>query len=141
MDQVHINSASEEAHAILSLRSGKVLVDSNKDHKSYKDLNEEKDDQSSHKIIPKEDSKDEGAADKDLIRAEPDPEFYKVTVPYPHLLSQPKASTSENEVTLLEAFRQVTITIPLVDGFSTFHLMLSSYKDFATPRESRSEFL
>ena len=32
VDQVHTDSASEEAHAISSLRSGKVLVVPNKDH-------------------------------------------------------------------------------------------------------------
>ena len=57
MYQVHIDSALEEAHAISGLRSGKVLVDPHEDHKSHKDPNEEKDDQSSLTIIL-EDSKD-----------------------------------------------------------------------------------
>ena len=105
MNQVHIDSVPEVAHAISSLRSGKILVDPHKDHKSHKDPHEEKDDQSSPKIILEEDSKDEGAPDEELIRVELNPEVYKHSVPYPHLLSWPKVSTSENDDTLLEAFR------------------------------------
>ena len=56
MNQVHINSALEEAYAISGLHSGKVLVDPHKDHKHHKDPHEEKDDQSSPTIIPEEDS-------------------------------------------------------------------------------------
>ena len=68
MNQFHIDSASKEAHAISGLRSGKVLVDPHKDHKSHKDPNEEKDDQSFPIIIPEEDSKDEEAPHEELIR-------------------------------------------------------------------------
>ena len=59
MNEVRIDSASEEAHAILGLCSGKVLVDLHKDHKHRKDLLEKKDDQSSPPIIPEEDSDDD----------------------------------------------------------------------------------
>ena len=85
MNQVHIDSASGEAHAILGLRSVKVLVDPHKDHKSHKDPTKEKDDQSSPTIIPEEDSDDEEAPDEELIRAEPNREVYKPPVPYPQL--------------------------------------------------------
>ena len=44
VNEVLIDSASEEAHAISSLRSGKVLVDPHKNHKYCKDPLEEKDD-------------------------------------------------------------------------------------------------
>ena len=37
VNEVHIDSASEEAHAISSLRSGKVLVDPHTNHKRHKD--------------------------------------------------------------------------------------------------------
>ena len=90
-NQVHIDSASKEVHAILGLHSGKVLVDPHKDHMRHKDRLEEKDDQSSPMIIPEEDSDDE-----EQIRAEPNPEVYKPLVPYPQLLSQPKVSMSES---------------------------------------------
>ena len=71
VSQVHIDSALEEAHAILGLRSRKVLVDPHKDHKSHKDPNEEKDDESSRTIILEEDSEDEKALDEELIRQRP----------------------------------------------------------------------
>ena len=126
MNQVHIDSALEEAHAISGLRSGKVLVDPHKDHKHHKDLTEEKDEESSPMIISEENSKDEEALDKELISVEPNLEGYKPLVPYPHLLSQPRVLTSENDDTLLEAFRQVTITILLIDAIQYILSMLSS---------------
>ena len=71
VNQVHIDSASKEAHAISGLRSGKVLVDPHKDHTCHKDPTKEKDDESSPTIIPEEDSDDEEAPDEELIRVEP----------------------------------------------------------------------
>ena len=122
MNEVRIVSASEEAHAISGLRSGKVLVDPHTDHKHLKDPLEEKDTHPSPTIIPEEDSEDEEAPDEES-RAEPNPEVYKPLVPYPQLLSWPRVSTSDSDDTLLEAFRQVTITIPLVVLSSIFHPM------------------
>ena len=104
VNEVRIDSASEEAHAISGLRCGKVLVDPHKDHKRCKDSLEEKYDQSSPPIIPEEDSDDEEAPDEES-RAEPNPEVYNPPVPYPHLLSRPRVSTSDSDDTLLEAFR------------------------------------
>ena len=105
----------EEGNAISGLHSGNVLVDPHKDHKSHKDPNEEKDDQSSPTIISEEDLEDEEAPNEELIRAKPNHDVYKPPVRYPHLLNRPKVSTNENDDTLLEALRQVTITISLVD--------------------------
>ena len=79
VNEVRIDSASEEAHAISGLRSGKVIVDPHKDHKHHKDPLEEKDDQFSPMIIPEEDSDDEEAPDEES-RAEPNPEVYKPLV-------------------------------------------------------------
>ena len=104
VNKVCIDTALEEAHAIWGLRSGKVLVDSHKDHKRHKDRLEEKDDQSSPTIIPEEDSDDEEAPDEES-REEPNPEVYKPLVSYPQLLSWHRVSTSESDDTLLEAFR------------------------------------
>ena len=70
--KVRIDSASDEAHAISGLRSGKILVDPRKDHKCRKDPLEEKDDHSSPTIIPEEDSDDEEAPNEES-RAEPNP--------------------------------------------------------------------
>ena len=87
-------------------------MDPHKDHKCHKDLTEEKDDQSSPTIIPKEDSNDEEAPDEELIMAEPNLEVYKPPVPYPHLLSRP-------------GYRQARMTIhylrPLDRSLSPFH--------------------
>ena len=82
VNEVRIDSASEEAHAISGLQSGKVLVDPHTDHKRRKDALEEKDDRPSLTIIPEEDSEDEEAPDEES-RAEPNPEVYKPPVPYP----------------------------------------------------------
>ena len=115
MNEVRIDSASEEAHAISGLRSCKVLVDPHTDHKRRKDPLEEKDDRPSPTIIPEEDS-DEEEAPNEESRAEPNPEVYKPPVPYPQLLSRPRVSTSDSDDTVLEAFKHVTITIPFVDA-------------------------
>ena len=56
VNKVRIDSASEEAHAISGLRSGKVLVDPHTDHKHRKDPLEERDDRPSPTIILEEDS-------------------------------------------------------------------------------------
>ena len=115
VNEVCIDSASEEAHAILGLRSGVVLVDPHIDHKRRKDPHKEKDDHPSPNIIVEEDFDDEEALDEES-RAEPNPEIYKPPIPYTQLLSWPRVSASDSDDTLLEAFRQVTVTIPLVDA-------------------------
>ena len=65
VNEVRIDSALEEAHAILSLCSGKVLVDPYTGHKRRKDLLEEKDNCPSPTIILEEDSDDEEAPDEE----------------------------------------------------------------------------
>ena len=132
VNEVRIDSASEEAHAILGLRSGKVLVDPHTDHKRRKDPLEEKDDRPSLTIISEEDSKDEEAANKES-RVEPNPEVYKPLVSYPQLLSRPRVSMSDSNDTLLEAFRQVTITIPLVDAIQHIPSYTKFLKGLCTP--------
>ena len=82
VNEVCTDSASDEAQAILGLRSDKVLVDPRMDHKHRKDPLEEKDDQSSPTIIPDEDFDDEEASDEES-RAKPNPEVCKPPVPYP----------------------------------------------------------
>ena len=104
MNEVRIDSASEEAHAISGLRSGKVFVDPHTDHECHKDPLEEKDDNLSPMIIPEEDSDDEEAPDKES-KAEPNPKIYKPPMPYPQLLSRPRVSTSDSDAIFLEAFR------------------------------------
>ena len=132
VNKVRIDSASEEAHAISGLRNGKILVDPHKDHKHCKDLLEEKDDHSSPPIILEEHSDDEEAPDEES-RAEPNPEVYKPPVPYPQLLSWPKVSMSDSHVTLLEAFRHVTITTPLIDAIHHIPSSAKFLKGLCTP--------
>ena len=66
-------------------------------------------------------------------RAEPNLEVYKPPVPYPQLLSRPRVSTSDSDDTLLEAFRQVTITIPLVDDIQHISSYVKFLKWLCTP--------
>ena len=127
VNEVRIDSASEEAHAISGLRSGKVLVDPHTDLKRRKNPLEERDDRPSPTIIPEEESEDEEAPDEET-KAEPNPKVYKPPVPYPQLLSRPRVPMSDSDDTLLEAFRQVTITIPLVDDIQH----IPSYAKFLT---------
>ena len=54
-------------------------------------------------------------------------------MPYPQLLSWPRVSTSESDDTLLEAFRQVTITIPLVDVIQHIPSYAKFLKGLCTP--------
>ena len=132
VNEVGIDSESEKAHAISSLRSGKVLVDPHMDHKHRKDLLKERDDRPSLTIIPEENFEDEEAPDEES-RAEPNPEVYKPLVPYPQLLSRPRVSTSDSDDILLEAFRQVTITIPLVDAIQHIPSYAKFLKGLCTP--------
>ena len=132
MNEVRIDGASEEAHAISGLRSGKVLVDPHTDHKRRKDPLEERTDRPSPTIISEEDSEDEEAPDEES-RVEPNPDVYKPSVPYPQLLSRPRVPTSDSDDTLLEAFRQVTITIPLVDAIQHIPSYAKFLKGLYTP--------
>ena len=54
-------------------------------------------------------------------------------MPYPQLLSQPRVPTSDSDDTLLEAFRQVTITIPLVDAIQHILSYAMFLKGLCTP--------
>ena len=131
VNEVCIDSASEEAHAISGLHSGNVLVDPHTNQKRCKDPLEERDDRPSPTIIP-EDSEDEETPNEES-RAEPNPEVYKPPVPYPQLLSQPRVSTTDSDDTLLKAFRQVTITIPLVDAIQHIPSYAKFLKGLCTP--------
>ena len=65
-------------------------------------------------IIFKQDSDSEDEKEQDT--AEPNPEKYKPPVPYPQTLNTPKAKNSETDDNLLDTFKKVTITIPLIDA-------------------------
>ena len=110
------------AHTISGLRSGKVLVDPHMNHKRRKDPLEERDNCPSPTIIPEEDSEDDEAPDEES-RAEPNPQ----------LLSRLRVPTSDSDDTLLEAFRPVTITIPLVDAIQHIPPYAKFLKGLCTP--------
>ena len=99
--------AVESALAISSLRSGKALPDPYKDHPFHQGSNKEKE----TPIIVEQDTDSE--EEEEQVTAEPNPEKYKPPVPYPQALNRPKAKNSETDDNLLEAFKKVTITIPL----------------------------
>ena len=99
----------ETTLAISSLRSGKNLPDPYKDHPIHQGPIEEKE----APIIVEQDSSEDK---EEQATAEPNPEKYKPPMPYPQALNRPKAKTNENDDNLLDAFKKVTITIPLIDA-------------------------
>ena len=99
----------ERALAISSLRSGKALPDPYKDHPIHQGSSEEIE----TSIIVEQDSDLED--EEEHVTTEPNPNKYKPPVPYPQALNRPKAKNSETDDNLLDAFKKVTITIPLID--------------------------
>ena len=57
-------------------------------------------------------------------------------MPYPQVLSKPKAKVSESDDHLLEAFQKVTITIPLVDAIKHISSYAKFLKGICTPHRS-----
>ena len=90
--------------------------------------------------MTKEDSADVEAPDEES-RVEPNPEVYKPPRPYPELLSRPRVSTSESDDTLLEAFRQDTITTPLVDVIQHIQSYTKFLKELRTPTRKPKRIL
>ena len=54
--------------------------------------------------------------DEEQDKAEPNPDTYKPLVTYPQALNCPKAKNNETDEHLLDVFKKVTITIPLIDA-------------------------
>ena len=99
MSHVHIDEeAVETALAISSLRSGKDLPDPYKDHPLYQSSIVEE----TPTVVVEQDSSSED--EEECVRAEPNPDTYKPSVPYPQALSKPKAKVSESDNHVLEAF-------------------------------------
>ena len=70
------------------------------------------------------------------MRAEPNLDTYKPSVPYHQALSKPRAKVSETDDHLLEAFQKVTITIPLVDAIKHIPSYAKFLKSICTPHKS-----
>ena len=95
--------------AISSLWSGKDLPDPYKDHPIHQGPIEEE-----TPIIVKHDSDSED--EEEQAKAETNLDKYKPLVPYPQALNHPKAKNNESNDHLLDAFKKITITIPLIDA-------------------------
>ena len=120
----------ETALAISSLRSGKDLPDPYKDHPIHQGLTEEEE----TPIIFEHDSDSED--EEEQAKAKPNPDTYKPPVPYPQALNHLKAKISESDDNLLEAFKKVTITIPLIDAIKHIPSYAKLLKGICTPHRN-----
>ena len=116
--------------AISSLRSGKGLLDPYKYHPIHQGLIE----QEEMPIIVEHDSNSEDKEEQ--AKAEPNPNTCKPAVPYPQALNRPKAKTNETNDNLLDAFKKVTITIPLIDAIKDITSYAKFLKGICTPHRN-----
>ena len=117
----------ETTLTISSLRSGKALLDPYKDHPTHQGQYEEKE----TPIIVEQDS--DSVDEEEQVTAKPNPDKYKPHVPYPQALNRPKAKNSETDDNLLDAFKKVTITIPLIDAIKHIPSYAKFLKGICTP--------
>ena len=131
INYVHIDEeAMETTLAISSLWSGKALPDPYKDHLFHQGSSEEKE----TPIIVEQDTDSED--EEEQVTAEPNPEKYKPLVPYPQAINRPKAKNSETDDNLLDAFKKVTITIPLIDAIKHIPSYAKFLKGICTPHRN-----
>ena len=131
INHVHVDEeAVETALAISSLRSGKALSDPYKDHPFHQGSNEEKE----TPIIVEQDTDSED--EEEQVMAKPNPKKYKPLVPYPQALSRPKTKNSETDDNLLDAFKKVTITIPLTEAIKQIPSYAKFLKGICTPHRN-----
>ena len=119
----------ETTLAISNLRSGKDLPDPYKDHLIHQGLIEEE-----TPIIVKHESDSE--EEKEHAKAEANSDTYKPPVPHPQALNRPKANISESDDHLLEAFKKVTITIPLIYAIKHIPSYAKFLKGICTPHRN-----
>ena len=122
--------AMETTLAISSLQSGKALPDPYKDHPIHQGENEEKE----TPIIVEQDS--DSKDEEEHVTAEPNSEKYKPLVPYSQALKRPKAKNSETNDNLLDAFKKVTIAIPLIDAMKHTPSYAKFLKGICTPHRN-----
>ena len=131
INHVHVDEeAVETILAISSLWSGKALPDPCKDHPIHQGSNEEKE----TPIIVEQDSDSED--EEEQVTAEPNPEKYKPPVPYSQALNRPKAKNSETDDNLLDVFKKMTITIPLIDAIKHIPSYAKFLKGICTPHRN-----
>ena len=68
--------------------------------------------------------------------AEPNPNTYKPPVPYPQAHNRPKVKSNETDDHLLDAFKKVTITIPLIDAIKHILSYAKFLKGICTPHRN-----
>ena len=105
-------------------------MDSYKDHPIHQGLIEEKE----TPIIVKQDS--DSKDEEEQATTKPYPDKYKPPVPYPQALNHPKAKTNETDDHLLDAFKKVTITIPLIDAIKHIYSYAKFLKGICTPHRN-----
>ena len=130
LNHVHVNEeALETTLAMLSLQSGKYLLDPYKDHPLYQDpINKET------PIVVEQDSDFED--EEEDIKIEPNHDTYKLHVPYPQALNCPRSKVNELDDHLIEAFQKVTITIPLIDVIKHIPSNAKFLKGICTPHRN-----
>ena len=87
-----------------------------------------------HFIIVEHDSDSED--EEEHAKAKPNPDTYKPHVPYPQALNRPKAKINDSDGHLLEAFKKVTITIPLIDAIKHIPSYAKFLKGICTPHRN-----
>ena len=122
--------AVESALPISSLRSGKALPDPYKDHPFHQGQKEAEE----TPIIIEQDTDSED--EEEQVAAEPNPDKYKPLVPYPQALNRPQAKNSETDDNLLEAFKKVTIIIPLTEAIKHMLTYAKFLKGICTPHRN-----
>ena len=131
INHIHVNDeAVGMTFAISSLWSGKDLLDPYKDHPIHQVPIEEK----VTPIIIEQDSDSED--EEEHATTEPNPDKCKPPVPYPQALNRPKAENNETDEHLLDAFRKVTITIPLIDAIKHIPSNAKFLKGICTPHRN-----
>ena len=114
------------ALAISSSRSGKDLPDPYKNHPIHQGS-----------IIEDTPNIFEHDSDEEeQTKVEPNADTYKPHVSYPQALNRPKAKTNESDDHLLEAFKKITITIPLIDVIKHIPSYAKFLKGICTPHRN-----
>ena len=71
-----------------------------------------------------------------LVKAEPNPDTSKPLMPYPQEHNRPKAKNNETDNHILDAFKKVAITIPLIDAIKHIPSYAKFLKGICTPHRN-----
>ena len=116
--------------AISSLWSGKDLLDLYKDHPFHQGMIDDE----IPVVIVKQDNDFEDK--EEHTKTEPNCDTYKPHVPYLQALNRPIAKVNESDDHLLDAFRKVTIGIPLIDVIKHILAYAKFLKGICTPHRN-----